>query len=415
MTRILTAFVAAAVLALGGSLVAQTSVQELAFDAQRRSAQDAGRHPRRRGRRRRRQFEGPDLRLHADRTSLRDARRQPHVLSRRLTAVPVRSERQVRPRARAGRLRVQRGVRLRVDPQDNVWTIDIGANQVVKFDTDGRIALVLGRKPETINVRPGASPGPAGIVGSGVFGSSPAAARRRRPLADAADLKAAAPPPGGRGSSRMAAAERRRRGGCRGSDAAVRGGGHRRPRRDPARPAPASTGPPTSAGTRPATSTSRTASATRTASRSSTRTAGSSSTGARPATRRDSSAASRRSSSTRRTTSTSPTPATSGSRCSTRRATSSRRSATSAPRSRCASLAAQRSTSTCRTSAIPTAWKTPRSTRSRSTARCVGKFGKAGKMPKEFGIANSIDCRSENELLVGEMTNWRVQRVTLKK
>jgi hypothetical protein len=27
---------------------------------------------------------------------------------------------------------------------------------------------------------------------------------------------------------------------------------------------------------------------------------------------------------------------------------------------------------------------------------------------------NSIDCRSEKELLVGELTNWRVQRVTLK-
>ena len=46
--------------------------------------------------------------------------------------------------------------------------------------------------------------------------------------------------------------------------------------------------------------------------------------------------------------------------------------------------------------------------------RIVGSFGKAGKLPKEFGIANSIDCRNENELLVGEMTNWRVQRVTLK-
>ena len=32
MTRIFTAFVSAAVLALGGSLVAQTSLQELAFD-----------------------------------------------------------------------------------------------------------------------------------------------------------------------------------------------------------------------------------------------------------------------------------------------------------------------------------------------------------------------------------------------
>jgi DNA-binding beta-propeller fold protein YncE len=46
--------------------------------------------------------------------------------------------------------------------------------------------------------------------------------------------------------------------------------------------------------------------------------------------------------------------------------------------------------------------------------KVVGKFGAAGKLPKEFGLANSIDCRNENELLIGEMTNWRVQRVTLK-
>ena len=50
---------------------------------------------------------------------------------------------------------------LRVDPQDNVWTIDAGANQVVKFDTEGRVALVLGRKPETMPVRPPPAP-PAG-------------------------------------------------------------------------------------------------------------------------------------------------------------------------------------------------------------------------------------------------------------
>jgi hypothetical protein len=46
--------------------------------------------------------------------------------------------------------------------------------------------------------------------------------------------------------------------------------------------------------------------------------------------------------------------------------------------------------------------------------KVVGKFGSAGKLPKEFGLANSIDCRSESELLVGEITNWRVQKVTLK-
>jgi hypothetical protein len=47
--------------------------------------------------------------------------------------------------------------------------------------------------------------------------------------------------------------------------------------------------------------------------------------------------------------------------------------------------------------------------------KVVGKFGSAGKLPKEFGLANSIDCRNENELLIGEMTNWRVQKVTLKR
>jgi hypothetical protein len=44
----------------------------------------------------------------------------------------------------------------------------------------------------------------------------------------------------------------------------------------------------------------------------------------------------------------------------------------------------------------------------------LGKFGSAGKLPKEFGLVNSIDCRNENELLVGELSNWRVQRLTLR-
>jgi len=45
--------------------------------------------------------------------------------------------------------------------------------------------------------------------------------------------------------------------------------------------------------------------------------------------------------------------------------------------------------------------------------RIVGKFGKAGKLPKDFGTVNAIDCRRENELYVGEIGNWRVQKVTL--
>jgi len=46
--------------------------------------------------------------------------------------------------------------------------------------------------------------------------------------------------------------------------------------------------------------------------------------------------------------------------------------------------------------------------------KVLGKFGSAGKLPKQFGLANSIDCRTENELLIGEMTNWRVQKITLR-
>ena len=46
--------------------------------------------------------------------------------------------------------------------------------------------------------------------------------------------------------------------------------------------------------------------------------------------------------------------------------------------------------------------------------RILGKFGTAGKQLKEFGTVNAIDCRSENELYVGEIGNWRVQKVTLR-
>jgi hypothetical protein len=44
----------------------------------------------------------------------------------------------------------------------------------------------------------------------------------------------------------------------------------------------------------------------------------------------------------------------------------------------------------------------------------LGKFGTAGKLTKEFGTVNEIDCRNPNELVVGEITNWRVQRIRLR-
>jgi len=50
----------------------------------------------------------------------------------------------------------------------------------------------------------------------------------------------------------------------------------------------------------------------------------------------------------------------------------------------------------------------------RLTGEIVGKFGKAGKMPKDFGMVNAIDCRSDSTLWVGEVWNWRAQKVTLR-
>jgi hypothetical protein len=44
----------------------------------------------------------------------------------------------------------------------------------------------------------------------------------------------------------------------------------------------------------------------------------------------------------------------------------------------------------------------------------IGRFGRAGKVLKEFGTVNAIDCRSENTLYVGEVGNFRVQKLTMR-
>jgi sugar lactone lactonase YvrE len=43
----------------------------------------------------------------------------------------------------------------------------------------------------------------------------------------------------------------------------------------------------------------------------------------------------------------------------------------------------------------------------------VGKFGKAGKQLKEFSTTHGIDCRNENELWISEITAWRAQKIIL--
>lgn len=39
---------------------------------------------------------------------------------------------------------------VRVDPQDNVWVVDEGTNMLIKFNPQGRVAMVLGRRPEPV-------------------------------------------------------------------------------------------------------------------------------------------------------------------------------------------------------------------------------------------------------------------------
>src|SRR5262249_58671531 len=80
---------------------------------------------------------------------------------------------------------------LRIDPQDNVWTIDEVASQIVKFDPEGRVLLVLGRKPEAISVRPAGAGGGRGAGAEG--GGGAAAAGRGAP--------GGAPGAGGRGGA----------------------------------------------------------------------------------------------------------------------------------------------------------------------------------------------------------------------
>jgi NHL repeat-containing protein len=48
---------------------------------------------------------------------------------------------------------------VRVDRDDNIWAVDEGTNMVIKFTPDGRVAMVLGRRPEAVEGLVAASPG----------------------------------------------------------------------------------------------------------------------------------------------------------------------------------------------------------------------------------------------------------------
>src|SRR5215813_15338568 len=49
---------------------------------------------------------------------------------------------------------------VRVDPQDNIWVVDEGTNTITRFNPEGHITLVLGRRPPAVLGMLAAPPGP---------------------------------------------------------------------------------------------------------------------------------------------------------------------------------------------------------------------------------------------------------------
>src|SRR5580704_4744994 len=61
---------------------------------------------------------------------------------------------------------------VRVDPQDNIWIVDQMSSMVIKFDPAGRVQLLLGRKSESERVP--SNPPPGGRAGGGGAEGPPA-------------------------------------------------------------------------------------------------------------------------------------------------------------------------------------------------------------------------------------------------
>src|SRR5262249_44999189 len=44
----------------------------------------------------------------------------------------------------------------------------------------------------------------------------------------------------------------------------------------------------------------------------------------------------------------------------------------------------------------------------------LGRFGKPGKNPPGFQVVHMLDCRNPNEVILGEIESWRVQKFMLQ-
>jgi hypothetical protein len=277
---------------------------------------------------------------------------------------------------------------LRIDPQDNVWTIDEAASQVVKFDADGRVALVLGRKPEAINVRPGVPGGGRGGAEGGRAGAAP-------------EGRGAGSPEAGRGAPAEAG---------RGAGAGGRGGG------TPGAGVPGSTfSRPTDVAWDRAGNiyiadgigaNNRVAKFDKDGKFlqqwGSTGTENGQFTGVKSLAVDANGNVYVADAGNKRIQIFNPDGA-----------YKAQFGNIGTPLTMCMTSGATQYLYIAH-SGDPDGMEDAAIYKVALDGRVVGKFGSAGKLPKQFGLANSIDCRNENELLVGEMTNWRVQRVSLK-
>ena len=86
---------------------------------------------------------------------------------------------------------------VRVDPQDNIWAVDEGTNMVIKFNPEGRVTMVIGRKPPAAEQL-------LAVPGNGVFSGAAKPYSFNRPTDVAWDAAGNIFVPDGYGDARVA-------------------------------------------------------------------------------------------------------------------------------------------------------------------------------------------------------------------